>query len=89
MKNGVLESIRMEVESFVGRTVRLKANRGRKKVMEAEGILEKTYPNVFVVKISDESQGAKRVSFTYTDVLTDAIQVSICGLGDEAKCIGS
>lgn len=37
MKNGVLESIRMELESFVGRTVRLKANRGRKKVMEAEG----------------------------------------------------
>ncbi|HPU75637.1 MAG TPA: Veg family protein, partial [Bacillota bacterium] len=49
----VLTKIKEDLDLFVGRTVRLKANQGRKKVLEAQGVLEQTYPKVFVVRIDE------------------------------------
>ena len=49
----VLTKIKEDLDLFVGRTVKLKANQGRKKVLEAQGVLEQTYPKVFVVRIDE------------------------------------
>ncbi|HNU94849.1 MAG TPA: Veg family protein, partial [Bacillota bacterium] len=51
--DNVLTKIKEDLDLFVGRTVRLKANQGRKKVLEAQGVLEQTYPKVFVVRIDE------------------------------------
>lgn len=64
------------MDSFVGQEVSLKANTGRKKVFEVNGILEQTYPNIFVVKFR-ERQVERRVSYTYADLLTEVVEVSI------------
>ncbi|NLW56408.1 MAG: Veg protein [Firmicutes bacterium] len=64
------------MDSFVGQEVSLKANTGRKKVFEVNGILEQTYPNIFVVKFQ-ERQVERRVSYTYADLLTEVVEVSI------------
>jgi uncharacterized protein Veg len=44
--------------------------------MEAEGILERTYPNVFVVYL-DKQNAVRRVSYTYADVLTETVELMI------------
>lgn len=72
----VLEKIRRDMDSFVGQEVCLKANTGRKKVFQVTGILEQTYPKVFVVKFR-ERQVERRVSFSYADLLTEVVEVSI------------
>lgn len=46
--------IRKDLEGCIGKTVILKANKGRKKTTTREGILESAYPSLFVVKISNE-----------------------------------
>ncbi len=74
MSKNVLEEIKEEVHSFVGQEVMVKANRGRRKEMRKEGILEKTYPNVFVVKIDDHDQ-IRRLSYSYADLLTDNVEI--------------
>ncbi|NLM53845.1 MAG: Veg protein [Firmicutes bacterium] len=74
--NNVLEQIKLDLESCVGKRVKLKANRGRKKVVEAEGIIENTYPKLFVVKL-DKSNSIKRLSYTYADVLTRTVEVIV------------
>ncbi len=71
-----LEAIRRDLELCVGKKVKLKASRGRRKVLEAEGILEKTYPKVFVVKL-DKQSPVKRLSYTYADVLTATVELTI------------
>lgn len=74
----ILEDIKKELESHVGEKIRLKANKGRKKVDEKEGILEKTYPHIFVVKIEEEhlsEKSERRVSYSYTDVLTETVEL--------------
>lgn len=74
----VLRAIRENIDSHVGEKVRVRANKGRKQVVEKEGILEKTYPSIFVVKIEGKQIPMRRVSFSYTDVLTSAVEVIVC-----------
>ncbi|HAH96623.1 MAG TPA: Veg protein [Firmicutes bacterium] len=82
---GVLDRIRGDLENFVGQRIKVKANRGRKKVMEAEGILEGIYPKLFVVRLN-ERQSERRVSYSYADLLTETVELSIedtrIGLGE-------
>ncbi len=70
--------IRKDLEGCIGKTVILKANKGRKKVSVREGILESAYPSLFVVKISNEYNSTRRVSYTYSDVLTSTVEVTVC-----------
>ena len=82
-----LEIIKRNLEPFVGKKVMIRANQGRRKVLETEGILENTYPKLFVVKLSDKPGLVKRVSYTYADVLTEKVKVSV-RCKDEEKRIG-
>lgn len=70
--------IRKDLEDSIGKTVILKANKGRKRIVEREGILESAYPSLFVVKIANEYDSTRRVSYTYSDVLTSTVEVTIC-----------
>jgi uncharacterized protein Veg len=71
----VLCEIRKKLEPHVGEKIKLKANRGRRKTYEKEGILESTYPSIFVVRI-DEPNYFQRLSFSYADVLTETVELS-------------
>lgn len=73
----VLDDIKHELELHVGEKIRVKANKGRKKVDEKEGILEKTYPNIFVVRIEEGHLAERRISFSYADVLTETVELSL------------
>jgi len=77
----VLADIKRDLEPFVGDKIRLRANRGRKKVIEKTGVLESTYPNIFVIRL-EEKQVERRVTFSYADILTDAVQLTVFR-GDE------
>lgn len=81
----VLATIRKGLESHVGERIRVRANKGRRKIIEKEGILEKTYPSIFVVQIDEERAGNRRVSYTYTDVLTETVELVIYGAAGEVK----
>ncbi|HOB29622.1 MAG: Veg family protein [Dethiobacteria bacterium] len=81
MSKDVLLEIRKRLEPHVGEKIRLKANRGRRRTFEKEGILESTYPSIFVVRI-DEPNYFQRVSFTYADVLTETVELSF---GEEKR----
>jgi uncharacterized protein Veg len=57
----VLAEIKQDLETFIGTRVKLKSFKGRNKVVEREGVLERTYPNIFVIKL-DEKRTQRRVS---------------------------
>ena len=55
----VLAEIKQDLETFVGTRVKLKSFKGRNRVVEREGVLERTYPNIFVIKLDEkEPSGA-------------------------------
>ncbi|MDR9756518.1 MAG: Veg family protein [Thermacetogeniaceae bacterium] len=72
----VLAEIKQDLDTFVGTRVKLKSFKGRNRVVEREGVLESTYPNIFVIKL-DEKRTQRRVSFSYTDVLTESVELTV------------
>ncbi|HAA34762.1 MAG TPA: Veg protein [Firmicutes bacterium] len=84
-----LVQIRKELESHVGEKIKLRANRGRRKTFEKVGVLESTYPSIFVIRV-DEENYYQRLSFSYADVLTSTVELSLCGVDNKkiALCAG-
>ncbi len=78
MEINTVAKIRKDLEGCIGKKVILKANKGRKKTTVKEGILESAYPSLFVVRVSNEYDSIRRVSYTYSDVLTSAVEVIVC-----------
>ena len=74
----IVNRIRKDIEKCVGRNVILRANKGRKKTIVREGILEAAYPNLFIVGICNEYESSRKVSYTYTDVLTGTVEITVC-----------
>ncbi|AUS98468.1 Veg protein [Clostridium thermosuccinogenes] len=73
-----LFQIKKDIETCIGEKVQLKANKGRKKAVIREGIIENSYPSIFIVKFENEYETTRRVSYSYTDILTKAVEVVVC-----------
>jgi len=72
----IVDRIRSDLQSYVGTRMKLRANIGRCKVIEREGILEETHPHLFVVKVEEKRNRTRRVSYSYADVLTKTVELS-------------
>lgn len=71
----ILSAIKKDIDEHVGEKVLLKANSGRRKVMIREGILEKTYPNIFVIRVEGNDRTSRTISYSYSDILTQTVQL--------------
>ncbi|MDR1159954.1 MAG: Veg family protein [Syntrophomonadaceae bacterium] len=83
-----ISDIKKDLEFFVGSKIRLKANRGRNRIIERVGVLESTYPNIFVVKL-DERKVERRVSYSYADILTETVELFVYDIQDAEIKIAS
>jgi len=78
MRQSDVHKVRKEVTSNIGKRVRIKANKGRRKIDITEGVITETYPSIFLIEIDDDRQFVKTMSFSYTDVLTKDVQMMLC-----------
>ena len=72
----VVGRIKSDLEGFKGTKMRLRANLGRCKIVEREGILEETHPNLFVIKVEEKRERSRRISYSYADVLTRTVELT-------------
>lgn len=68
-------TIKKELENKIGSRITLVAQTGRKRQTERSGILSETYPSVFIVDLDQDENAFERVSYSYTDILTCAVEV--------------
>ena len=71
-----LADIKILLDSHLGQRMQLKANGVRKKTIERVGVLRETYRAVFVVDLDQEENAFERVSYSYTDILTEAVEIT-------------
>ena len=75
--NDALNNIKLNLDRYIGEKIMLKANAGRKRTIERRGVLEETYPSVFIIKLDEENHSFKRVSYSYADILTSTVELTI------------
>lgn len=70
-----VDDIHKRLAEMVGQRVRVKANMGRTRVVERQGVIKNVHPAVFIVEV-DERRGRKsRQSYQYVDVLTGTVEL--------------
>ncbi len=76
-----MERVRNVLEENLGKRVIVKADKGRKRIVTRRGVLDSVYPSLFVVDMRGNFDTRRKISFTYSDLLTSTVEVTI--LDDE------
>ena len=77
-----LNDIKRNVQDCLGKRVVLRTNKGKRKSKVREGIIEDVFPSVFIVRIDAGSDSERTLSFSYSDILTESVEVTISGTTD-------
>ena len=68
-----IEKIRRDINKGLGSDVIVTHNEGRNKIYAYEGKVVEVYNNIFIIL---DKKDARKKSFSYYDVLTEAVKVS-------------
>lgn len=70
-----VNDIRQEVQSNIGKEVILKADMGRKRIKTKTGVILDAFPSVFTVKVNNDFDVERTVSYSYSDILTSTVKL--------------
>ena len=70
--------VRNDIQQIIGSKVRLETNKGRHKSIISRGIVSNVYPSIFTIQLSDGPDPSRKLSFSYTDVLTNTVEITLC-----------
>lgn len=72
----IIDNIRETLSTYVGQTLKVRANMGRSKIVESEGELKQVHPQLFIMEVKRKRGTAARQSYQYVDVLTGMVELS-------------
>ena len=70
--------VRNDIQRIIGSTVHLETNKGRHKSVINTGVVSNVYPSIFTVKLNEGAASQRSMSFSYTDVLTNTVEITLC-----------
>ncbi|GEA95364.1 conserved hypothetical protein [Weissella viridescens] len=71
-----LVEIKQNLDNHLGETVTLITHESRHRTIEHQAIVRETFPAVFVLDLKQDGHEFDRASFSYTDVLTENIEIN-------------
>ncbi len=81
--------IRDEISSLIGVKVYVKANLGRSRIIERNGVIIEAHPSLFVVEVEEGRGRTARQSYQYVDVLTGTVELTNPETGEELLTSGA
>ena len=69
-----ITNLKTDITGKIGQKIIVKGTLGRSRFFEKEATIEKTYPEIFIVKYDDEE---RNVTYRYKDVLTRTVEVDV------------
>lgn len=75
-----IERVKDLLQENIGKRIKLTARKGRKRVIVRHGVISATYPSIFIVildSISEFADTGRTVSFSYADLLTKSIEITV------------
>lgn len=69
-----LNDIKSEVSLLKGKDVKLYINRGRRKVLKFDGVIDNVYTSVFTVR--DKIETAPTRTYSYSDILCGDVKIT-------------
>ena len=63
----IVDSIHDTLHDFVGQRLKVRANMGRSKIVESEGVLTQVHPQLFIMEVDRKRGRTARQSYQYVD----------------------
>ena len=73
-----VSQIKHDISHCIGSKVKLESGRGKQKPIVTEGIIKSVYPSIFTILLYEGLHPKRTVSYSYTDVLTKAVEITLC-----------
>ena len=73
-----LFQLRQDISKSIGSKVKLETNKRHNKSIVNEGVIANAYPSIFTIKLSEGNASSRTVSYSYTDILTNAVAITLC-----------
>ena len=70
--------VRNDIQKIIGSKVKLETNKGRHKSIVNRGVVSNVYPSIFTIQLSEGPDPSRKLSFSYTDVLTNTVEITLC-----------
>ena len=71
----IVDGIHDTLNDFVGQRLKVRANMGRSKIVESEGVLTQVHPQLFIMEVDRKRGRTARQSYQYVDVLTGTVEL--------------
>ncbi len=72
----LVNTIHDTLSNYVDQRLKVRANMGRSKIVESEGVLTQVHPRLFVMEVDRKRGRTARQSYQYVDILTGAVELS-------------
>ena len=72
-----LFQLRQDISRCIGSRVKLETNKRHNKSTVNEGVIANVYPSIFTVEMEEGNANNRTLSFSYTDILTNAVEITI------------
>ena len=72
----IVDRIRDTLVNYTGTRLKVKANMGRSRIIECEGVLLQAHPQLFIMEIEKKRGRIMRQSYQYVDILTGTVELS-------------
>lgn len=79
-----IANLKIDINERIGQKIIVKGTLGRSKFFEKEATIEKTYPNLFIVKYDEND---RNVTYSYTDILTRTVEVDVLDGGEYSPLV--
>ena len=71
----IIDTIRETMTEHVGERMKVRANMGRSKIIENEGVLTQVHPQLFIMDVDRKRGRIARQSYQYVDILTGMVEI--------------
>ena len=72
----IVDNIHDTLDEFIGQRLSVRANMGRSKIVESEGVLVQVHPQLFIMEVDRKRGRTARQSYQFADVLTGTVELS-------------
>ncbi len=76
-KQEQLQMVKNDISRHIGDEIIIKSNRGRQKIATHKAIIVGAYTSVFTVRTRDDVEFSRDISFSYVDVLTKNVKITL------------
>ena len=72
-----VDIVKGKLNAMQGKNVKLRVNKGRKKMIIFTAILKDLYPSVFTVEVEDDKLNKNLISYAYTEIVCGNVRICL------------